>query len=76
MTGTIAPGTSPDDPAHTEVSDSAYEVEHAAAAGNAGAPPGCSETNEPIPVPNECPDVGMAPGRTGEGALIRRETNL
>lgn len=78
MTGIVAPATLPDDPAHAaEVSESAHAVEHAAAAaGRPGALAGGSETNEPIPVPNECPDVGMAPAGTGEDAVIRRETSF
>jgi hypothetical protein len=75
MSGTIAPTALPDDLA--EVSESAYVVEHDAhVAGHSGAPPGFSETNEPIPVPNECPDVGTAPAGTGEDAVTRRETSF
>lgn len=78
MTGTIAPATLPDDPAHAaEVSESAHSAEHdARVAGYPSAPPGCSETNEPIPVPNECPEVGMTLAGTGEDAVSRRETSF
>lgn len=78
MSGSIAPTALPDDSAHVaEASESAYVVEHdARVAGHPGAPPGCSETNEPIPVPNECPDVGMVPAGTGEDAVTRRETSF
>lgn len=78
MCGTSAPTALPDDPAHVaEISESAYAVEHdARVAGHPGAPPGCSETNEPIPVPNECPDVCMGPAGTGEDAVTRREISF
>jgi hypothetical protein len=78
MSGAIAPTAFLDDPAHVaEISESAYAVEHdARVAGHPGAPPGCSETNEPIPVPNECPDVGMAQAGTGEDAVTKRATSF
>lgn len=61
-----------------EPSDSAHELEYRAQAqGVVGAvPPGGSETNEPLPLPNECPDVGVAPGGSGEAAVLKRETSL
>lgn len=61
-----------------EPSESALELEYQAQAqGVVGAvPPGGSETNEPLPLPNECPDVGVTPGGSGEAAVIRRETSI
>lgn len=61
-----------------EPSESALELEYQAQAQGVfgDVPPGGSETNEPLPLPNECPAVGVAPAGSGETAVIRREPSL
>lgn len=52
------------------------ETQARPADGQAGVTAHDGETNEPLPVPSDEPEVGLTQKGTGEDAIVRRETEI